>query len=161
MLKVVLFCCRSPSINHQLYIVFRFFFITLTKSGKSQGNQLLTILCLFRRFKSYFKDSWNTFDFITVVGSIVDALAVEFAVSNHSLTSMICYMIDLIIWSEPYIYAAEFHQRWISPFVPGRKVDQTPQARLHNSHSLVDLRSVLQGKNPLYYICFNVQKHHE
>merc|ERR1719439_513851 len=24
-------------------------------------------------FRSYFKDSWNTFDFITVLGSIVDA----------------------------------------------------------------------------------------
>ena len=32
----------------------------------------------------YFKDSWNTFDFVTVVGSIVDALMVEFAVSIHS-----------------------------------------------------------------------------
>merc|ERR1719328_410513 len=30
-------------------------------------------------FRSYFKDSWNTFDFVTVVGSIVDALMVEFA----------------------------------------------------------------------------------
>jgi len=30
-------------------------------------------------FRSYFKDSWNTFDFITVLGSIVDALMVEFA----------------------------------------------------------------------------------
>ena len=30
--------------------------------------------------QSYFKDSWNTFDFVTVVGSIVDALMVEFAV---------------------------------------------------------------------------------
>ena len=32
-------------------------------------------------FQSYFKDYWNTFDFVTVVGSIVDALMVEFAVS--------------------------------------------------------------------------------
>ena len=24
-------------------------------------------------FQNYFKDSWNTFDFITVVGSIIDA----------------------------------------------------------------------------------------
>merc|ERR1719414_1213748 len=30
-------------------------------------------------YKSYFKDGWNMFDFITVVGSIVDALMVEFA----------------------------------------------------------------------------------
>ena len=38
--------------------------------------------CFFAQ--SYFKDSWNTFDFVTVVGSIVDALMVEFAVSIHS-----------------------------------------------------------------------------
>ena len=35
--------------------------------------------------QSYFKDRWNTFDFITVLGSIVDALMVEFAVSAVSL----------------------------------------------------------------------------
>ena len=29
-------------------------------------------------------DPWNTFDFITVVGSIVDALMVEFAVSSRN-----------------------------------------------------------------------------
>ena len=33
-------------------------------------------------YQSYFKDGWNMFDFITVVGSIVDALMVEFAVSR-------------------------------------------------------------------------------
>ena len=35
---------------------------------------------MFSTFKSYFKDPWNIFDCITVVGSIVDALMVEFAV---------------------------------------------------------------------------------
>lgn len=30
--------------------------------------------------KNYFKDSWNTFDFITVIGSIVDAVISEFTV---------------------------------------------------------------------------------
>ena len=39
------------------------------------------ILILYIHIQSYFKDSWNTFDFITVLGSIVDALMVEFAVS--------------------------------------------------------------------------------
>jgi len=34
-------------------------------------------------FQSYFKDSWNIFDFVTVVGSIVDALMVEFAVNYN------------------------------------------------------------------------------
>ena len=40
-----------------------------------QTNFILFLL------QSYFKDNWNTFDFVTVVGSIVDALMVEFAVS--------------------------------------------------------------------------------
>ncbi|KAL0121136.1 hypothetical protein PUN28_008671 [Cardiocondyla obscurior] len=29
-------------------------------------------------YKNFFKDAWNTFDFITVIGSIVDALVIEF-----------------------------------------------------------------------------------
>ncbi|KFM58575.1 Voltage-dependent calcium channel type A subunit alpha-1, partial [Stegodyphus mimosarum] len=31
--------------------------------------------------KNFFKDPWNTFDFITVVGSVIDALVVETGVS--------------------------------------------------------------------------------
>lgn len=38
-------------------------------------------------FQSYFKDSWNIFDFVTVVGSIVDALMVEFAVSSNQMST--------------------------------------------------------------------------
>lgn len=44
---------------------------------------LFTIECTMKifafGFRSYFRDRWNMFDFITVVGSIVDALMVEFA----------------------------------------------------------------------------------
>ncbi|GLV41113.1 cacophony [Carabus blaptoides fortunei] len=29
-------------------------------------------------FKNFFKDPWNTFDFVTVIGSIVDAMVIEF-----------------------------------------------------------------------------------
>ena len=44
------------------------------------------VMCknFFPFLQSYFKDSWNTFDFVTVVGSIVDALMVEFAVSKKA-----------------------------------------------------------------------------
>ena len=42
-------------------------------------NQMILLILLL--LQSYFKDNWNTFDFVTVVGSIVDALMVEFAVS--------------------------------------------------------------------------------
>jgi len=42
-----------------------------------------SINALPRPLQSYFKDSWNIFDFVTVVGSIVDALMVEFAVRKR------------------------------------------------------------------------------
>ena len=32
--------------------------------------------------QNYFKDSWNVFDFITVVGSIIDVLVTEIKVST-------------------------------------------------------------------------------
>ena len=32
--------------------------------------------------QNFFKDPWNTFDFITVIGSIIDALVVELGVSK-------------------------------------------------------------------------------
>jgi hypothetical protein len=36
------------------------------------------------REQNFFKDAWNTFDFITVIGSIVDALVIEFGVRKVS-----------------------------------------------------------------------------
>ncbi|XP_043795464.1 voltage-dependent calcium channel type A subunit alpha-1 isoform X9 [Apis laboriosa] len=48
------------------------FFVTL----------LFLIECILKLvafgWKNFFKDAWNTFDFITVIGSIVDALVIEF-----------------------------------------------------------------------------------
>ncbi|XP_039311400.1 voltage-dependent calcium channel type A subunit alpha-1 isoform X25 [Solenopsis invicta] len=49
-------------------------------------NLVVTLLFLFECIlklvafgcKNFFKDAWNTFDFITVIGSIVDALVIEF-----------------------------------------------------------------------------------
>jgi hypothetical protein len=41
--------------------------------------------------QSYFMDPWNTFDFITVVGSIVDALMVEFAVKHLNIIVVLFY----------------------------------------------------------------------
>ncbi|KAG7196637.1 hypothetical protein KM043_015983 [Ampulex compressa] len=37
--------------------------------------------------RNFFKDAWNTFDFITVIGSIVDALVIEFGERLSSMTS--------------------------------------------------------------------------
>ncbi|EFN73328.1 Voltage-dependent L-type calcium channel subunit alpha-1C [Camponotus floridanus] len=43
---------------------------------------MFTVECILKiaafGVKNFFKDSWNTFDFITVIGSIVDALVIEF-----------------------------------------------------------------------------------
>ncbi|KAL0121155.1 hypothetical protein PUN28_008671 [Cardiocondyla obscurior] len=43
---------------------------------------MFTIECIMKiaafGVKNFFKDAWNTFDFITVIGSIVDALVIEF-----------------------------------------------------------------------------------
>jgi hypothetical protein len=33
-------------------------------------------------FKNYFSDSWNIFDFVTVIGSIIDAIYSEFSVKK-------------------------------------------------------------------------------
>ncbi|XP_063983728.1 voltage-dependent calcium channel type A subunit alpha-1 isoform X7 [Diachasmimorpha longicaudata] len=52
----------------------------------SYVNMVVTLLflieCILKVIafgcKNFFKDPWNTFDFITVIGSIVDALVVEF-----------------------------------------------------------------------------------
>ena len=38
-------------------------------------------MCAFLAVQNYFKDSWNVFDFITVVGSIIDVLVTEVNVS--------------------------------------------------------------------------------
>ena len=51
-------------------------------------NQMILLILLL--LQSYFKDNWNTFDFVTVVGSIVDALMVEFAVSINIIIFLTC-----------------------------------------------------------------------
>ncbi|KAH1005168.1 hypothetical protein HUJ04_006202 [Dendroctonus ponderosae] len=39
---------------------------------------LIVLNTLLLMMKNFFKDPWNTFDFVTVIGSIVDAMVVEF-----------------------------------------------------------------------------------
>ncbi|XP_054158899.1 voltage-dependent calcium channel type A subunit alpha-1-like isoform X3 [Oppia nitens] len=47
---------------------------------------LFTLECLLKitafGCRNFFKDSWNTFDFITVVGSVIDALVMEITLSS-------------------------------------------------------------------------------
>ncbi|XP_011268431.1 voltage-dependent calcium channel type A subunit alpha-1 isoform X15 [Camponotus floridanus] len=52
---------------------------------------MFTVECILKiaafGVKNFFKDSWNTFDFITVIGSIVDALVIEFGDRIRSMFS--------------------------------------------------------------------------
>ena len=56
--------------------------------------------------QSYFKDRWNMFDFITVLGSIVDALMVEFAVSDEFIFWNMQFFNSVIL--KFYIYLADY-----------------------------------------------------
>ncbi|XP_043669169.1 voltage-dependent calcium channel type A subunit alpha-1 isoform X22 [Vespula pensylvanica] len=52
---------------------------------------MFTVECILKiaafGVRNFFKDSWNTFDFITVIGSIVDALVIEFGERFSSVPS--------------------------------------------------------------------------
>ncbi|XP_076258405.1 calcium voltage-gated channel subunit cacophony isoform X3 [Rhynchophorus ferrugineus] len=61
-------------------ILFTFFFLCET---------ILKLIAF--GFKNFFKDPWNTFDFVTVIGSIVDAMVVEFGIYGR------------LIWKDNFI----------------------------------------------------------
>lgn len=42
----------------------------------------LFVLCFVLSLQNYFRDAWNIFDFVTVLGSITDILVTEFGVSS-------------------------------------------------------------------------------
>ncbi|KAI4484986.1 hypothetical protein M0802_012887 [Mischocyttarus mexicanus] len=61
---------------------------------------MFTVECILKiaafGVRNFFKDSWNTFDFITVIGSIVDALVIEFGALPY-----VCLLIAMLF----FIYA--------------------------------------------------------
>ncbi|OON22888.1 transporter, cation channel family protein [Opisthorchis viverrini] len=62
---------------------------------------MFTMECLLKLIafgpKSYFRDRWNTFDFITVVGSITDVLVSELQVSECFLPVFSLIQVDLAV----------------------------------------------------------------
>ncbi|XP_048524093.1 voltage-dependent calcium channel type A subunit alpha-1 isoform X3 [Dendroctonus ponderosae] len=70
---------QSPSLLSEalalMNIVFTFFFLCET---------ILKLIAF--GLKNFFKDPWNTFDFVTVIGSIVDAMVVEFGERAERMT---------------------------------------------------------------------------
>ena len=101
---------------------------------------------LFPSFQPYFKDPWNTFDFITVVGSIVDALMVEFAVS---LLARNCLSGDRNIDTLPFS-TEKLHQCRIPQIVSGCPSDQAASSGLHHQNTSLDIRAEFQGPTLRY-----------
>ena len=95
--------------------------------------------------QSYFKDQWNTFDFVTVVGSIVDALMVEFAVSCEKKSEN-----GIKVTNQDPVFATfspveKLHQRRFPTSFPSRSLGQALEAGLHHPNPALDFRPVLQG----------------
>ena len=66
---------------------------------------------------------------------------VEFAVS---VVVEICFLSQFRRILQPRSFFAEkLYQRRFSPVVSRRSVDQVTAARIHHSHSIVDLRAVV------------------
>lgn len=49
-----------------------------------------------------------------------------------------------------FIILEKLYQRWISSFVSCSQIDQAPPARLHNTDSSMDFRSIFQSKFIVY-----------
>lgn len=49
--------------------------------SKSNAENIFPKNCKHKKNQNFFKDPWNVFDFITVIGSIIDALVLELGVS--------------------------------------------------------------------------------
>ncbi|CAH1959850.1 unnamed protein product [Acanthoscelides obtectus] len=53
---------------------------------------MFTVECILKILafgvRNFFKDPWNTFDFVTVIGSIVDAMVVEFGVMQENFINV-------------------------------------------------------------------------
>lgn len=52
----------------------------LAMAGWARSPELASLSC-GSPFQNYFRDAWNIFDFVTVLGSITDILVTEFGVS--------------------------------------------------------------------------------
>ena len=100
--------------------------------------------------QSYFKDSWNTFDFVTVVGSIVDALMVEFAVSIHSFI-LFFYREVILIGAFWVCHTSKLRSDWNSNlnllYLPTMSVFLPIEARRIETVSTLTLQKLFQHAN--------------
>lgn len=117
-------------------------------------NSSLPVCSPFHPQQNFFKDPWNVFDFITVIGSIIDALVLELGVSRTSVRPETLSQPIFLHFS-----ARELLQRRIPPTVPCRSFNQTPSPRLYNQNPSLDLRPVLQSAAIRLFTDSNVVLH--
>jgi hypothetical protein len=94
--------------------------------------------------QNFFKDPWNIFDFITVIGSIVDALVLELGVSYPRISrGRQSGESSLLIFFIPS--TGKLVQRRFFKTVPCCTVNQATAARLYNTNITLDIRSIIQS----------------
>nr|XP_023485297.1 voltage-dependent N-type calcium channel subunit alpha-1B isoform X14 [Equus caballus] len=69
------------------FVVFPFFFVNIFVAliiitFQEQGDKVMSE-CSLEKNENYFRDAWNVFDFVTVLGSITDILVTEIAETNN------------------------------------------------------------------------------
>lgn len=94
--------------------------------------------------QNYFRDRWNVFDFITVIGSITDVLVTSSQVNSLLLFPLSCT--TLSTQTKPiWVLGHLVPQSGLSSTLPSRAIGQNAAAGLHHPHPPVDLHPVLQG----------------
>lgn len=120
-----------------------------TNQGSLSQPQTLSFLP-----QNYFRDTWNIFDFITVIGSIT-----EIILTDTKVTGQIgCHM--PLVWGpgccclppDPHLFflSAGEHQQLQHEFpeaLPGSSAHQAAAPGLHHPHPAVDICAVLQGED--------------
>lgn len=107
-------------------------------------SRILSRFVSSRIMQNFFKDPWNVFDFITVIGSIIDALVLELGVSwtlFHTIE----------IWkrlTQTFTFekiAREFVQCRISSIIQSSQIDKAASSRIHNQDSSMDICAIVQS----------------
>lgn len=64
--------------------------VIMSRSLYSSSHFTSFFSSFLSRSQNYFKDAWNIFDCVTVLGSITDILVTELGVSSSNLTHSLC-----------------------------------------------------------------------
>lgn len=77
---------------------------------------------------------------------------VVFQFADRPLRKLRWVLLSFVLNDKPFFYSfflllfsGKLHKRWIPPSVPGRQTDQTAPARVHDTNTALDVRSVVQS----------------